>query len=360
MRKNKDYYQILGVSRNASSEEIKKAYRQLALKYHPDRNKENPEAEEKFKEASEAYSVLGNPEKRKIYDQYGIDGLKTGGGFNFNDFFSDSIFSDFEDILGNLFGFGSIFGQSSRRARRGRDLHLELKITMQEAYQGTKKEISYLQEAKCQNCDGTGSAPGSSAQTCRHCGGNGQYLHRQGFFAIRTTCPVCNGSGKVITHPCPKCQGSGKEQTEKKIEVKIPAGIDSGMTLRVNNAGDIGAAGSGDLYITIQIEPHDYFRREGDNLIYELPITFSQAALGDTVAIETFDGTEKINIQPGIQSGEIIKIKNKGFKSLQGWSKGDLLVIVKILTPRKLSRQEIEIFKQLRAIELEKKEPKII
>jgi molecular chaperone DnaJ len=356
----KDYYQVLGVSRDASAEEIKKAYRKLALQHHPDRNRDNPEAEERFKEASEAYSVVGNSEKRQVYDQYGVDGLRNGGGSDFG-FFSDSIFSDFGDILGDMFGFGgsSSGGRQRRGPRKGSDLGMEIALTLEETYLGVEKEIAVERERNCDACDGSGSAAGHDAETCRKCGGSGNVRVSQGFFSMATTCPACRGSGKVISHPCPKCHGHGRQREGKKIKVAFPAGIDEGNRLRVSGEGEGGRLGGspGDLYVVVRVKPDKRFQRHGQDLLLTLPVSFAQAALGDQVTIQTFEGAEKIKVPPATQSGQILKIKNKGFHQVNRWSRGDLLVQVHVLTPRNLSRQETELFRQLREIEAGKGQP---
>jgi molecular chaperone DnaJ len=353
----KDYYRILGVGREASAEEIKKAYRKLALQHHPDRNRDNPEAEERFKEASEAYSVLGNNEKRQIYDQYGAEGLRSSGGSDFG-FFSDSIFSDFGDILGDMFGFGGAFsGRGQRRGpRKGSDLGLEVALTLEESFLGVEKEIDVEREANCDACDGSGSEPGHGEEVCRKCGGSGHVRIAQGFFSMATTCSACRGSGKTISHPCKKCRGLGRQRESKKIKVTFPAGIDDGNRLRVAGEGEGGRQGGapGDLYIVVRIKPDKLFHRQENDLLMQLPISFSQAALGDLVSIKTFEGTEKIKIPPSAQNGQILKIKNKGFRQVNRWSRGDLLVQIQVVTPRNLSRQESELFKKLREIEADK------
>lgn len=355
----RDYYEVLGVARNASPEEIKKAYRQLALKYHPDRNQDNPEAEEKFKQASEAYSVLADAEKRQTYDRYGHDGLKMQGrGFS-DSFFSESIFSDFEDILGGIFGFGSSRrgGGGRRRVRHGRDVGMEVSLTLEEAYNGVEKNLDIKREVNCDLCDGTGSEPGKTPETCRQCGGSGSVRRSQGFFSIATTCPVCSGAGRMITHPCEKCKGRGRTIESKEMKVTFPPGVDTGNKLRIPGEGEGGYNGGrpGDLYAIIEIEEDDRFEREDNNLIFKLEITFAQAALGDEVKIDTFYGTEKFKIPPETQNGKIIRIKGKGFKNVNSWGKGDLLIIIDVVTPVKLSRREREIFKELREIEKKKK-----
>ena len=359
MMRKRDYYDILGVDRNASTDEIKKAYRSLALKYHPDRNQGDPESEEKFKEASEAYAVLGNAEKREIYDRYGHEGLKQGSrGFSDFSFFSDSIFADFEDILGNFFGFGSTFSHRTGH-QRGRDIGMELSLTMEEAYRGIEKTINIKKEVNCEACKGSKTEPGHQPENCKQCGGSGKIRRTQGFFSISTSCPVCQGSGKIITHPCKKCRGKGRISEKKEIQVHIPPGVDTGNKIRISGEGEEGRNGGrpGDLYILISIEEDTHFKRQDNHLIYQLNISFAQAALGDTVKIKTFYGSEKIKIPPETQNEEVIKIKGKGFKNVNGWGKGDFLVVIRVRTPKKLSPKEKELFKELRKIEKEKTKP---
>ena len=355
----RDFYEVLGVPRNSTTADIKKAYRQLALKYHPDRNQDNPEAEDKFKEASEAYSVLGDDEKRQIYDRFGHDGLRSAGrGFGDSSYFSDSVFSDFEDILGNLFGFGGGGRRQGRGPRRGRDLGIEVNISMQEAYKGVEKEIEVPREQVCNICDGSGSEPGRPIDTCKQCGGSGQVRMSHGFFSIAQTCPVCNGAGKVISNPCQKCKGKGRIPETKHLKVTFPAGVDKGNRLRINGEGEGGFAGgrSGDLYVTINVGEDNKFKREGNDLIYELDITYAQAALGDEVKIETFYGSEKVKIHPESQNRKITRIKGKGFKDLNSrfGAAGDFLIILNVITPTNLTKREKELFRELREIELEK------
>ena len=355
----RDYYEVLGVTKNSSQEEIKKEYRKIALKYHPDRNQDNPEAEEKFKEASEAYSVLGNAEKKQKYDQYGFNGLNSkGAGFSDFSFFSDSIFSDFDDILGGLFGFG---GRSSgrrdrNRPRHGEDLGVETYISLEEAYNGVEKEILIKKEVSCSVCSGSGSEPGTSPETCSDCGGSGQVRRSQGFFSISTTCRSCSGTGERITKPCKECNGRGRIKEEKEVKVTFPAGVDTGNRLRLSGEGDEGSKGGrpGDLYILLNVKEDPVFRREGIDLIRDLNITFSQAVLGDEITTESFAGKEKIKIQPGTLDGNIIKTKGKGFKNLNGWGKGDLLILLHLITPVNLSKTEKKLFKELRELEKQK------
>lgn len=356
----KDFYDILGVQRNASAEEIKKAYRQMALKYHPDRNPGDKAAEDTFKEASEAYSVLGNDEKKRLYDQYGHEGLRTSGGGGFQDFsfFSDATFSGFEDILGNLFGFsgGRGGGRQSRRAQRGRDVGIDVNVTMEDAYNGVEKEVQVTKERNCPACDGNGNEPGHAPVTCSTCGGSGQMRRSHGFFSIAQTCHACNGAGQVITHRCAKCKGSGRIPEQKTLKVTFPAGVDSGNRLRMTGEGEEGYLGGrpGDLYISIVVDEHDYFVRHENDLIYRMEITFAQAALGDTLKVDTFWGPEKIKVEPESQTGKIIRLKGKGFKNVNGWGRGDMLVELRVLTPTGLSKKEKDLFHQLRELELQK------
>jgi molecular chaperone DnaJ len=351
----KDYYQILGVSRGASAEEIKKAYRRMAMQHHPDRNRDKPESEEKFKEASEAYSVLGNGEKRKIYDQYGVDGLRMGGGAD-NGFFSDSTFADFSDILGDLFGFGNPFSGGRQRRqgpRQGRDLGVEVVLTLEESFLGVEKEIAVERERNCPECDGSGSERGQGAEVCSNCGGTGNVRLAQGFFSVSTTCSACRGSGRIIAHPCKKCRGQGRVNESKNIKVTFPGGIDEGNRLRVAGEGEGGSQGGspGDLYLMVRVKEDKNFQRQGNDLLCQLQIGFSQAALGDQVSVKTFEEVEKIKIPPAAQNGQIIKIKGKGFRQVNRWSRGDLLIKIHVLTPKNLTRQESELFKKLREFE---------
>jgi molecular chaperone DnaJ len=352
----RDYYEVLGVSRDTAVSEIKKAYRQLAMKYHPDRNPGDSEAEEKFKEASEAYSVLADEEKRQIYNQFGFEGLKGAGrGSGDFSFFSDSIFADFEDILGSFFGFSGGRG-GARGARRGRDVGVEVNLSLEEAYKGVEKELDVKREQSCHVCDGSGAEPGRPVETCQQCGGSGKSRVSHGFFSIASACPVCEGQGKIIRYPCKTCGGKGRVLESRKIKVNIPAGVDSGNRLRVGGEGEGGYKGGrpGDLYVILHVEEHDHFKREGNDLIYRLDITFSQAVLGDEIKIVTFDGKEKIKVHPESQTGKIIRLKGKGFKNVNSWGKGDLLVILNVVTPTGLSKKEKELFRQLREIEKDK------
>jgi len=348
-----DYYEVLGVPRNAQAEEIKKAYRRQALKHHPDRNPGDRAAEERFKEAAEAYSVLCDPQKRSLYDQYGHEGLRgeTFTGFN------STVFEDFEDILGNFFGFnfsfGDLFGggtrQQSRRPQRGRDLALEMEISLEDAAAGADKEISLHRDEPCPACDGTGMKPGSKKGTCLACGGRGQIRHQQGFFTMARTCTHCGGSGEIITAPCEDCRGGGLVRRKKELRVRVPAGVEDGSRLRISGEGEAGerGAGRGDLFVVIKVNKHDFFEREDNHLICDVSISFVQAALGVTVEIPLLDGAEKLRIPPGTQSGEVIRLKGRGIKDLDSRRLGDLFVKVHVRTPEDLSKDQKSLLRQL-------------
>lgn len=349
----RDYYEILGISREASSEEIKKAYRKLALKFHPDRNPGNKEAEEKFKEAAEAYSVLVDSEKRSIYDRYGHEGLR-GEGFTGFTGFDSSIFRGFEDILGDFFGFsfGDFFGTRSKRRRyypqRGRDLGLELEITLAEAAFGTEKEIKLSRSESCAVCHGSGMSPGTKKSSCHHCQGAGQVRYDQGFFTVSRTCTNCRGSGEIITSPCKECYGSGKKKVKRVLTVNIPAGIDDGSRLRVAGEGEAGDAGAsrGDLYILIHLKKHKFFEREDGNLYCQISLSFPQAALGGKVEIPTLEKSEILKIPSGTQAGEVFRLRGKGVRSFHSNGKGDLFVRVKVETPKNLTKDQKELLRK--------------
>lgn len=350
-----DYYGVLGCHQDASSDEIKKAYRQMALRYHPDRNPGNREAEEKFKEAAEAYSVLGDPAKRETYDRYGHEGLR-GEGFQGFSGFNPTIFEDFEDILGNFFGFnfgfGDVFGGNRQRRRapqRGQDLGLEMEVTLEEVAAGIEKDIALNRAEPCPACRGTKLKPGTKATSCPACSGRGQIRHQQGFFTLSRTCPHCQGIGEIISSPCEECRGTGHIRQRKPLRVRIPAGVENGIRLRIGGEGEAGehGAGRGDLYVLIKVKKHDFFEREDNHLLGEIAITVSQAALGVTVEIPTLDGTEKLRIPPGTQSGEVFKIKSRGLKDMESRRAGDLYIKVQVRTPGNLTRDQKELLRRL-------------
>jgi molecular chaperone DnaJ len=346
----RDYYETLGIGRNASTEEIKKAYRQKALQFHPDRNPGDQGAEEMFKEAAEAYSVLCDPQKRASYDRFGHEGLRgeSFGGFN------SSIFEDFEDILGNFFGFsfgiGDVFGGRQRREpERGRDLALEVEISLEEAAVGMEKEISLNRAEACPACKGSKSRPGTHRSACPSCGGRGQVRTQQGFFTLARTCPQCRGDGEIVATPCDECRGTGIRRNKKTLQIRIPAGIEDGTRLRLAAEGEAGGRTmrSGDLYVTVKVKPHDFFFREDDHLVCEISVSAVQAALGIIVEIPTLDGIEKLHLPPGTQAGEVFRLKSRGLKGLNSRRSGDLFVKVGVRTPRDLSRDEKALLRQL-------------
>jgi molecular chaperone DnaJ len=342
----KDYYQILEVGRNATEEEIKKSYRQLALKFHPDRNPGDNAAEEKFKEASEAYEVLRDPEKRRLYDQYGHEGLRDSGFTGFRDF--GDIFGAFGDIFEGLFGF-----QDPRRGRSaaqaGGDRRFDLEIDFLDAARGTEVTVEIPRNANCHTCHGNGVRPGSRKTICPACGGRGQVTQTHGFLRISTTCSRCQGMGEVIADPCPSCNGRGRVVEKKKLAVKIPPGVDNGIHLIMAGEGDAGVLGGppGDLYIVVHVRPHEFFRRSGDDLILSLPISFTQAALGGVVSIPTLNGNKDLTIPAGTQPGEVIGLKGEGIPHLKGFGKGDLRVEVKVVVPRQLNDRQRDLLQKL-------------
>lgn len=356
MAEKRDYYEILGVSRDADETELKKAYRKLAKQYHPDMNPNDKDAEAKFKEINEAYAVLSDPQKRKQYDMYGHSGL-DGTGFDGFSGFGGFDFG-FEDIFDTFFG-GSPFGRSTRRKsgpRRGNDLKYSLEISFLEAAFGVTKEINVTRMQLCHVCGGSGSKPGTKPETCRHCNGTGQIRHVQatpfGQMVNMRTCEVCRGEGTIITNPCDECRGNGRVQKISKISINVPAGIDNGQTISLRGEGEPGMMGGppGDLYVSIRVKPHPLFKREGYDVICEIPITFTQAALGAELEIPTLEGTIKYNIPEGTQTGTVFRLKNKGIKHLRSNAKGDQLVRVNVEVPTKLSAKQKELLKQFAEI----------
>ncbi|MBO0719239.1 MAG: molecular chaperone DnaJ [Blastocatellia bacterium] len=348
----RDYYEILGVQRSATEQELKSAYRKLALQFHPDRNPGDTEAEEKFKEINEAYGVLSNSDSRARYDRYGHAGLGSAGGA-----WSASDFGGFEDILGDLFGdfFGG--GRSSRRGgpQRGADLRFDLEITLEQAAAGYKTTINIPRLESCETCKGSGAAPGTSPVVCSACGGAGQIRFQQGFFSVSRTCHQCRGTGRMITNYCKSCGGQGRIERSNQLEIKIPAGVDTGARLKLSGEGEsgIGGGGKGDLYVVIHVREHEVFERQGNNLYVNVPVSFSQAALGAEINVPTLDGEEPLTIPEGTQTGSTFRIKGKGIVSLQGQGRGDLFVVTTIITPTKLTREQKRLLEQFAAIEEE-------
>ncbi|MCJ7644546.1 MAG: molecular chaperone DnaJ [Candidatus Aminicenantes bacterium] len=347
----KDFYEVLGVPLGAAPEEIKKAYRRAALKHHPDRNPGNKEAEERFKEAAEAYSVLIDPDKKAVYDQYGSDGLRSQGYSGFD----SSVFEDFEDILGNFFGFsfGDLFGTAERNRRRqperGRDLALEMEISLEEAALGVEKEIKLTRHEKCSSCNGSKLRPGSRKSVCPACQGRGQIRYQQGFFTLSRTCSHCRGAGEIIASPCGECQGTGMIKEKTSLKIKIPAGMDNGTRLRVPGEGEAGEKDMprGDLYVITRIRKHAFFEREKNDLSCEVPLSFAQAALGARIEVPTFEGNEVLKIPPGVQSGEVFRLKGKGIRDVDGRRKGDLYVKVIVTTPADLTKEQKSLLLKL-------------
>ncbi|MGD0277189.1 MAG: molecular chaperone DnaJ [Syntrophales bacterium] len=347
------YYEILGVDRNAGDEDLKRCYRKLAMQHHPDRNPGDKEAEEKFKEAAEAYEVLTDPQKRQIYDQYGHEGL-NGAGFHG--------FSGFEDIFTSFGGiFEDIFGMSGRTRSRsaahvGADLRYDIKIPFMDAAFGTSKEIYIEKLELCNTCSGSGAAPGSPPQTCPTCHGRGQIMQASGFFSIRSTCPHCQGNGQVIKEACRTCRGTGRKKVRKSIQLKIPAGVETGSRLRLRGEGEAGDNGApnGDLYIFIHVEPHEFFERDGYDIHCRVPISFVQAALGATIETPTLGSPEKVKIPKGTQNGRTFRLKGKGIAHLSGFGRGDQIIEAVVTIPTTLSKQQEELLKEYARISGEK------
>ena len=351
---DRDYYEVLGISRSASDNEIKKAYRKLAMKYHPDRNPDDKEAEESFKEATEAYEVLSDDQKRQIYDAYGHEGLKSRG-YQWPDF--EDIFSSFGDIFGDIFGFGRADGRRSRQGPiRGSDLRYDLSVSFMDAVHGISKDIEIERPDTCWTCEGTGLRPGHKAETCQTCQGRGQVVRAQGFFRMSTTCPHCRGEGEIIKDPCNDCDGVGLVKNKKKVSLKIPAGIDTGAKMRLRGNGEGGRKGgpAGDLYVIIHVEPHEFFQREGDLIYCRYPLAMDQATLGCKPEVPTIHGEKKLTIPKGTQSGQTFTLKNEGVPHLRGSGRGDMIVEVQVITPTKLSKKQKELLKEFGELERKK------
>jgi molecular chaperone DnaJ len=360
----RDYYEILGIERSATEVEIKSAYRKQAMKYHPDRNPGDHTAEEQFKECAEAYAILADSEKRGLYDRFGHAGVSSAaaGGAGFD----PTVFTGFEDILGGLgdiFGLGDLFGGGRRRGgpQRGADLRYDLEITFEESARGSETTIQIPRQEQCETCHGSGAAPGSSPTVCSQCRGQGQVRFQQGFFTVARTCPQCRGAGKLITKPCQTCRGAGRVTKERKIAVKIPAGIATGQQLRLQNEGEGGAAGGppGHLYVVVHVQEHEFFRREGLNLFCEIPVNFTTLALGGEIQVPTLGGAEKVKVPEGTQTGTTLRLRGKGMPDVNGRGKGDLLATVQVQTPKKLSKEQRQLMEQLaKALPKEQFEPR--
>lgn len=355
----KDYYQILGISRDASPDEVRKAYRNLAKKFHPDANPDDKSAEDRFKEATEAYEVLRDSEKRAAYDRFGMAGVKGGfhpgggpGGMGDFDAFGESIFGDlFESFFGGGGGGGRARSQG-RRMQRGADMAYQMVITLEEAAKGVEKSIEVPRSETCPTCSGNGAKPGTQPTTCAKCRGNGQVMYRQGFLSVSRTCDRCQGRGVIIEQPCANCRGRGRVSTTRKLRVGVPAGADSGLRLRLAGEGDLGLHGGppGDLFVTIVVKEHPIFARDGDDLICDLPISFPQAALGSEVQVHTLSGKVRLKIPSGTQNGKIFRLRGKGIVSLRGFGQGDLLIRVVVEVPTKLDKRQKELIRELAEI----------
>ncbi|MFN2499774.1 MAG: molecular chaperone DnaJ [Pyrinomonadaceae bacterium] len=350
----RDYYEVLGVNRTATDQELKSAYRRLARSHHPDTNQNDPQAEEKFKELSEAYSVLSDQDQRQRYDHFGHAGVSSGAGQSWG----APGFTGFEDILGDLFGFGDVFGSGRSGARRstaqrGADLRYDLEITLEEAYAGMTAQLRIPRLETCETCKGDGAAPGTKPETCSNCQGSGQVRYQQGFFSVARTCQACRGAGRAVKNPCADCRSTGRVEREKQMEVKIPAGVETGSRMRVQGEGESGTQGgpSGDLYVVIHLGEHERFERQGSNLYVSLPITFAQAALGSDVFVSTIESEEKIKIPTGTQTGTVFRLKGKGMPVLGGRGHGDLFVSVSVVTPTSLTREQRKLLEQLAVVE---------
>lgn len=348
-----DYYSLLGIGRDADQNEIKKAYRKLAMEYHPDRNPDNKEAEDKFKKLSEAYAVLSDPQKRAEYDRFGRAGARGAGGFGgFSGGFSGDPFDIFREVFGG--GFGDIFGMGGSgggrsNRRRGADLQLRLKLSLEEIATGVKKKIKLKKQVDCDTCDGTGKSPGTSKVTCPACHGRGEVAYRQGFFTVSQTCQRCGGEGSIIDKPCPTCHGDGRVRGEDQIEIDVPAGIAEGQYLTVRGEGNVGPRGGppGDVLIIIEEKEHDDFERHGDDIVYHLNLSFPQVVLGAEVEVPTLEGKAMITIPAGTQSGKILRMKNKGIPRLNSYRRGDELIKVHVWTPTKIGSKEKSLLKEL-------------
>jgi molecular chaperone DnaJ len=351
----RDYYEVLGITKTASVEEIKTSYRKAAMQWHPDRNPENKhEAEIRFRECTEAYSVLSDAQKRQIYDAYGHAGLaRSGGQTDFN----ETIFQDFHDILGDFFGFEDLFGGGRRRggsrtrAQRGSDLRYDMTLTFEEASTGVNTRIRVPRQEYCESCNGTGAKKGTGVVSCQTCGGRGQLIYQQGFFTINRTCPACQGAGQIVKERCPDCRGQGRVDREHTIELRIPPGVDTGTRLRVQGEGEPGPNGgpAGDLYVVLDVKEHSFFERRGADLYCTIPLSVAQAALGTELQVPGLNGEERLKIPEGTQSGAVFRVKGKGLSDPHGGGRGDLYYHVRVITPTKLTKEQRKLIEQLHA-----------
>jgi molecular chaperone DnaJ len=357
----KDFYEVLGVQRTAAAEEIKAAYRKAALKWHPDRNPQNPpEAEVKFRECTEAYSVLSDGQKRQIYDTYGHAGLSGVGAGSASDF--NTVFQDFHDIFGDFFGFEDILSGGRRggrsRSQRGADLRYDMTLTFEEAAGGVATKIKVPRQEYCEACNGTGAKKGTGVVACQSCAGRGQVAYQQGFFTITRTCPTCQGAGQIVRERCAECRGQGRIERERTIDLRIPPGVDTGTRMRVNGEGEPGSnkGPAGDLYVVLEVKEHPFFERRGADLYCTIPVSIAQASLGTELQVPGLGGEEKLKIPEGTQSDAVFRIKGKGLADPRGGGKGDLYYHVRVMTPTKLTREQRKLLEQLGAsIQVENK-----
>jgi len=357
MATKRDFYEVLGIKRDATADEIKKAYRQLALKNHPDKNPGDPEAERRFKEGAEAYEVLSDQGKRQRYDRYGHAGLEGAGVHDFRN--AEDIMSAFGDIFGGGL-FGDLFGQRRRGPRAGNNLDLKLEIELQEAARGATKSININRHEYCSECNGTGARKGTVATTCNYCGGQGQVVQARGFFQVATTCPGCGGEGVRVTDPCSGCRGTGRVLTPVNLKVDIPPGVESGMLLQVRGQGEPGDPGAprGNLRIQVLVRKHTFFERNRNDLFCQVPISFAQAVLGGDIEVPTLDGPDRLHVPRGTQSGDVLRLKGRGMPDIGGRGRGDELVEVVLETPRTLSARQEELFRELAELDHEDVSPK--
>lgn len=355
----RDYYEILGVGRDAGDQGLKSAYRKLALQFHPDRNPGDQEAEEKFKEAAEAYGILSDAQKRAAYDQYGHAGLRGAAAPDFN----SAVFEDFSDILGSFFGFGDLFGASGgrrrNRAQRGDDVRYDLEINLEDAVRGMSAEIQAPRVEACPRCNATGAEPGKGLVTCPTCRGRGEVVYQQSFLSIRRACGQCGGRGQIVRQPCAHCRGEGYVQVERKLKINVPPGVDTGTRLRLTGEGQPGANGGpqGDLYVVLRLKEHPVFDRHEDDLHCTVPVNVAQAVLGTEVDVLTFDGLQTVRIPEGTQGGAEIRVRGQGVPRLNSSGRGDLVVHVDVKIPAKLTREQRKLFDQLRELLPEENEP---